>query len=334
LPLYRLKPGGAWYVDIRRGRGGRTRFSTRTTDRKIAQRKHDELAARFWQQKQSGKTLADALLAWLQARPRNPSEIRALRLIRANYGDRPLFEVTEASLIEAFGNKRAATYNRLMTIFRAALRMAERAGWIERAPPIERRKAATPPFRWLTRAEWRKVRAELAPHLRDMADFALATGLRWSNVALLTWSQVSLARKHVTIEAAKAKGRKHLAVPLSPAAVAVLRRVPGEHSGHVFTYEGRPLGSPKKGWNAALRRSSVAPATWHDLRHTWASWHVQNGTPLAVLRELGGWSSLEQVMIYAHLAPSHLSRYAGNAERKARVCSGSRMWPQFHVKRR
>lgn len=51
---------------------------------------------------------------------------------------------------------------------------------------------------------------------------------------------------------------------------------------------------------------------WHDLRHTWASWHVQNGTPLQVLKELGGWSDLTMVMRYAHLSSDHLSRYADN----------------------
>lgn len=37
-----------------------------------------------------------------------------------------------------------------------------------------------------------------------------------------------------------------------------------------------------------LERSGIEDFRWHDLRHTWASWHVRNGTPLNVLQELGG----------------------------------------------
>ena len=49
---------------------------------------------------------------------------------------------------------------------------------------------------------------------------------------------------------------------------------------------------------------------WHDLRHTWASWHVQQGTPLAVLQELGGWESSEMVRRYAHFGKEHTALYA------------------------
>lgn len=40
---------------------------------------------------------------------------------------------------------------------------------------------------------------------------------------------------------------------------------------------------------------------------------VQNGTPLAVLQELGGWRDLKMVLRYAHLAPGHLAPYADNS---------------------
>ncbi|MCA8295255.1 tyrosine-type recombinase/integrase [Burkholderia sp. AU30198] len=49
---------------------------------------------------------------------------------------------------------------------------------------------------------------------------------------------------------------------------------------------------------------------FHDVRHTWASWHVRAGTPLNRLMELGGSSKYEMVLRYAHLAPDHLAAHA------------------------
>jgi integrase len=55
---------------------------------------------------------------------------------------------------------------------------------------------------------------------------------------------------------------------------------------------------------------------FHDLRHTWASRHVQSGTSLPELMELGGWKSYEMVLRYAHLAPEKLSSAASRIERQ------------------
>ncbi|WP_419688359.1 tyrosine-type recombinase/integrase [Burkholderia theae] len=44
---------------------------------------------------------------------------------------------------------------------------------------------------------------------------------------------------------------------------------------------------------------------FHEVRHIWASWHVQSGTPLEQPKEPGGWSSDDLVLRYAHLAPDH-----------------------------
>ena len=55
--------------------------------------------------------------------------------------------------------------------------------------------------------------------------------------------------------------------------------------------------------------AGIADFRWHDLRHSWASWHVQAGTPLHVLQELGGWESVEMVRRYAHLSSDHLAEY-------------------------
>jgi len=59
-----------------------------------------------------------------------------------------------------------------------------------------------------------------------------------------------------------------------------------------------------------LERAGIRNFRWHDLRHTWASWHVQNGTSLQELQQLGGWTSFEMVLRYAHLSSDHLKSAA------------------------
>ena len=49
---------------------------------------------------------------------------------------------------------------------------------------------------------------------------------------------------------------------------------------------------------------------WHDLRHAWACFHVQAGTPLFALQEMAGWETEKMVRRYAHLAADHLAPHA------------------------
>ena len=143
-----------------------------------------------------------------------------------------------------------------------------------------------------------------------MARFSLETGLRKSNVTGLQWTQVDLERRTAWIHPDQAKARKAIAVPLSARAMVLLREQVGKHSVNVFTYEGKPVSQVNtKAWHKALERAGIKDFRWHDLRHTWASWHVQAGTPLHVLQELGGWETADMVRKYAHLSSEHLAAY-------------------------
>lgn len=105
---------------------------------------------------------------------------------------------------------------------------------------------------------------------------------------------MDLVRRVAWIYADQAKARKAITVPLSDTAVAVLRRqLPKkrhtEYMQSVFVYCGKPVRqTTTAAWKKALKRAGIRDFRWHDLRHTWASWHVQRGTPLQVLKELGG----------------------------------------------
>ena len=93
--------------------------------------------------------------------------------------------------------------------------------------------------------------------------------------------------------------------------MALISKQIGKHHTHVFSFRGRPIRQVStKAWYQGPERAGIQDFRWHDLRHTWASWHVQKGTPLYALQELGGWESPEMVRRYAHLSAEHLAPYA------------------------
>ncbi|WP_290594936.1 tyrosine-type recombinase/integrase [Arenimonas sp. SCN 70-307] len=124
----------------------------------------------------------------------------------------------------------------------------------------------------------------------------------------LRWDQVDMSRRVAWIHPDEAKAGRAIGVPLNEDALDVLRRRLGRHPEYVFAYQGQPVARcSTRAWKQAVARAGIEPGfRWHDLRHTWASWHVQNGTPLQELMELGGWASYEMVLRYAHLAADHL----------------------------
>lgn len=82
------------------------------------------------------------------------------------------------------------------------------------------------------------------------------------------------------VGAKQSKNGKPIAIPLNSTALAILRRQIGKHPERVFTYAGKPLGwANTKAWRDALKRAGIENFRWHDLRHTWSTWHRQSGTP-------------------------------------------------------
>lgn len=333
MSLYRRKDSSVWWVKLSH-RGQVIQRSAGTTDKVAAQEYHDRLKASLWEQDKLGAkprySWNDAVVRWLaetQHKATQHDDKTHLRWLDKYLGGLPLAEISrdkidaiiKARLVDKVAN---GTVNRTLAVIRAVLRKAALEWeWMNRYPKIRLLPEPRRRVRWLTTEEAARLIAELPMHLAEMMCFTLETGLRQANVTGLQWSQVDMMRRCAWIHPDQAKARKAIAVPLSTGALDLLQERVGKHPEHVFSYRGKCITQVNtKAWHNALQRAGIENFRWHDLRHTWASWHVQAGTPLHALQELGAWESVEMVRRYAHLSSEHLSQYV---ERRPQVRGAS-----------
>jgi integrase len=231
------------------------------------------------------------------------------------------------------GNK-AATVNRYLATIRSLLRMArDEWQWVDSIPKIRMLSGEVERDRWLTREEADRLLAVCPPHLAAVVSFALATGCRAREILGLEWNRVDLRRKTAWLNLTK-NGTPR-GVPLNQDAIAVLQQQVGKHSQFCFTYQGAPIryNITNHAWITAVNKAELKDFRFHDLRHTWASWHRQAGTSCDELKELGGWKTRSMVDRYAKFATEHLSQAAARIETVAdnnvvdlsRYCHGQKV---------
>ena len=321
MALYKRE--NIWWIDIGH-HGKRVQRSTRTSDKVAAQRLHDKVKLELWNtlhlDKKPERTWIEATMRWLTESQHKRSlydDKVHLRWLSPHLKNYTLNKITRDKIdtlaeIKQREGCKPASINRMLALIRAILRKAEREWeWIDKAPIIRLQKEDNKRIRWITREEAIRLIQELPLHLADMAAFSLATGLRQANVTGLQWSDIDLIKRHALIHPDQAKGKKAIPVPLNEDAIAVLRKQIGKHHQFVFSYAGNRITQcSTRAWKKALVRAGIENFRWHDLRHTWASWHIQSGTSLQELQQLGGWSSFEMVLRYAHLSSDHLLKAA------------------------
>lgn len=313
-------------------KGERIRRTLGTSDQQEARERCDKLRAALYDEHKNKKpqrhTFTDAVALWLETGDKSQSDKYSIRAFKI--GDVALTDINEQLLREILNRNKGATRNRKIALLHAILNCAFKRKWIAEIPFMQKVEVNAGRIRWLTYEEWERLDNQLNGHMKPMASFAVYSGLRENNVIELEWSQIDMQRRVAWIHPDRAKGKKPIGIPLSDDAIYVLKGQIGKHDRYVFVYSrklnGEIVGTPvtktsTKAWKKALVRAGIdviededknknSTFRWHDLRHTWASWHIMNGTPIEVLQKLGGWEKLEMVMKYAHLAPEHLSGFA------------------------
>lgn len=290
--------------------------------------------------RQAWGTWADEV--WLPSRHVADATAKGDRLrlenhLRPKWGHVPVASITRTDVkawaVElAKGGLGPSSVSKCVALLSASLSAAVDSELIEANPAhrLSLPKAPTDLERFLTRGEF-DVLAFHMPTERDLliVEMLAYTGLRWGELAGLHRARVDVGRQMIrVVETYNAdanvmqshpKGKKSRDVPLPAFLAAKVSQIgyPGSTCG-VKHKSGRcpgPLlipaekGGPLRNQNwagrvfrPAVRIAALGHVRPHDLRHTYASWLLQNGIPLAELSRLLGHAQSTTTERYAHLA--------------------------------
>ena len=174
--------------------------------------------------------------------------------------------------------------------------------------------------RFLTKKEARLLLTELktmSELWHDIAYLALFTGLRASEIFHLRAESFDNGNKLLHIHETKTSNGR--SIPLTPQICKLLRKYVSKVGDNPYLFhhhDGRPIQQVAKIFrdavtacgfnkNVADRRNRVV---FHTLRHTFASWLVQNDVRLSIVGKLLGHANLQMTMRYAHLAPDQCAK--------------------------
>jgi integrase len=299
--------------------GQRLRKSLGTQDEKLAKEAYTRELADFYRtrkfKEKPKKTLDQALDRWVVEKGSKKSfqdDKDKIAFFRKELGKKVkwLHEITAGMVEEILPQDvKPATRNRYRALIRGVLNRAKNVWeWLDDAPKFIEENEPARRVAFLTHQQAADLLALLPEKYRTPVRLALLTGLRRSNVFNLTWENVNLELNTLIIHADEHKGDERQVVPLNAQAWQLLATMPGERLGRVFKDVGDRI-SPSV-WKRVTAQIGAPWCRFHDLRHTWATWHAMAGTPTTVLQELGGWATTEMVRKYAHIPGDHLAAAA------------------------
>ena len=127
-------------------------------------------------------------------------------------------------------------------------------------------------------------------HLKPIVLLSLNSGCRRDELFDLTWSNVDLDGRILTVTGATAKSKRTRHIPLNRQATSTLRNWRAQSvstEGLVFCNEARErFDRVNTSWRALLKDAEITSFRWHDMRHRFASRLVMGGVDLNTVREL------------------------------------------------
>ena len=224
--------------------------------------------------------------------------------------------ITEYCQYRTLQGVKNATINRELTIIRSAINYHNKHHDNQIKNPLNGFKLFEQEFipRYLTPQECNQLLSHAKGYnandqLYHFINLLLNTGCRSGELLTLTWDNVHLDNQYLTVLNSLSKNRKTIHKPLNQSAITSLRCLKTDNlSPWVFYNDktGKRRATFQTGFKKAVERAKLGEVRIHDLRHTFASILVQQGTPLYHVMQLLGHSDIKTTQKYAHLSKNNL----------------------------
>lgn len=218
--------------------------------------------------------------------------------------------------------RRRASANRILTILKAALNHAWRDG---KAPSDEAWRRVSPfrevdaaRVRYLDRDECRRLINASPEPLRRIMRAALLSGARYSELARMSVVDYHSDSGTLLVRTSKAGKLRH--IELTAEGLEFFEQITAGRLGTepLFHRDGARWGKShqQRPLSEACRAGKISPAaSFHILRHTYASLMVMDGVPLMVVaRNLGHADTRMVEKHYGHLATSYIRQAIRSAK--------------------
>ncbi len=242
---------------------------------------------------------------------------KALPRIRTRPGKAQKFRTADIDDPDEARRKRQATVNRVLTTLKAALNRAWRD---DRKIPSDDAWRSLQPFgqsdaariRYLQVAEAKRLINASEADFRLLVQAALMTGCRFGELSAL--QVIDFNPDSGTLHVRKSKSGKGRHVVLTEEGISLFKGLSAGRDGKEFllvkagggrwlqNHQSRPMAS------ACVNGKISPPASFHVLRHTYASLAIMNGAPLMVVaRNLGHADTRMVEKHYGHLSSSYVA---------------------------
>ncbi|MDR0616992.1 MAG: tyrosine-type recombinase/integrase, partial [Synergistaceae bacterium] len=229
-----------------------------------------------------GEYLEEHYFPWVQANRKTGAATAGM--IKRSFGHLWNAQVKDISIVEiekwrveAIKTHKAASINRELTAFRAALNWGFKRGLYDAHPlaRLERlqERDSQPKVRFLAPDERERLMAALEgseEYLRKMVVISLNTGIRRGALFSLLWSDVDLDKRILTLRGEDAKNGRINYVPLNDTAYNAFKEWRSASKGELVfpsPKTGKRMTDCQRVWASLMRASDIKNFRWHDMRH-------------------------------------------------------------------